>query len=116
MSSSTEADPVYQRFHFLVNAPALFNAVATAVELNIFAFLARSPGAGFEQIRAETGVPAHQLRVLLQAVCATGLLERRTAATRTRPPPPNSSPPTRPTAGAISCWAGKRSTTRPSRT
>ncbi|MFC9650820.1 MULTISPECIES: methyltransferase [unclassified Streptomyces] len=69
-------DPVLERFHFLVNAPALFNAVATAVELRIFHFLSENPRAGFEEIRAFTDLPAHQLRVLLQAVCTTGLLRR----------------------------------------
>lgn len=76
MSSLREDDPVYERFRFLVNAPALFNAVTTAAELDVFALLAKSPGATFEEIRAEVTVPAHQLRVLLQAVCATGLLEK----------------------------------------
>ncbi|GAA2354020.1 methyltransferase [Streptomyces violaceusniger] len=77
MSSTHEADPVLERFHFLVNAPALFNAVATAAELRIFPFLSMKPGAGPEEIRAFCGLPAHQLRVLLQAVCTTGLLQRR---------------------------------------
>ncbi|MEW2620514.1 methyltransferase [Streptomyces sp. NPDC048106] len=71
-----DGDPVLERFHFLMNAPALFNAVATAVEVRIFHFLAEHPRAGFEEIRAFTGLPAHQLRVLLQAVCTTGLLRR----------------------------------------
>ncbi|MBZ6253534.1 MULTISPECIES: acetylserotonin O-methyltransferase [Streptomyces] len=72
-----EDDPVLERFHFLVNAPALFNAVTTAAELRIFAFLSGSPGASAAEIRSFCGLPAHQLRVLLQAVCTTGLLERR---------------------------------------
>ncbi|MFD5463747.1 methyltransferase [Kitasatospora sp. NPDC127059] len=80
MSDSHEGDPVYERFRFLVNAPALFNAVATAVELDVFRFLADHPGATFERIHAFAGIPAHQLRVLLQAVCATGLLERTDGA------------------------------------
>ncbi|MGW8066855.1 methyltransferase [Streptomyces ziwulingensis] len=76
-NAAHEDDPVLERFHFLVNAPALFNAVTTAAELRIFPFLSGRPGAGAEEIRAFSGLPAHQLRVLLQAVCATGLLERR---------------------------------------
>ncbi|MCX5400294.1 methyltransferase [Streptomyces sp. NBC_00102] len=71
-----DGDPVLERFHFLVNAPALFNAVATAVELRVFPFLAEHPHSGFEEIRVHTDMPAHQLRVLLQAVCSTGLLRR----------------------------------------
>ncbi|BCY14198.1 methyltransferase [Actinoplanes sp. L3-i22] len=69
-------DSILERFHLLVNAPALFNAMTTAVELNIYGFLAEHPDSGFTEIQEYTGVPAHQLRVLLQAVCATGLLER----------------------------------------
>ncbi len=40
----------YRRFELLVNSPALFNAVVTAVELDIFAFLARTPGVTAEQL------------------------------------------------------------------
>ncbi|MER7785864.1 methyltransferase [Streptomyces albidoflavus] len=76
-NAAHEDDPVLERFHFLVNAPALFNAVTTAAELRIFAFLSGKPGASAAEIQSFCGVPAHQLRVLLQAVCTTGLLERR---------------------------------------
>lgn len=76
MSTPRHAEADYERFHFLVNAPALFNAVTTAVELGIFSFLGTHPGAEFEQLRDLTGVPRAQLRVLLQAVCCTGLLTR----------------------------------------
>ncbi|MGW5868862.1 methyltransferase [Streptomyces sp. NPDC055239] len=79
-NAAQKDDPVLERFHFLVNAPALFNAVTTAAELRIFAFLSGSPGASAAQIRSFCGLPAHQLRVLLQAVCTTGLLERRNGA------------------------------------
>ncbi|MGX1914093.1 methyltransferase [Streptomyces phaeochromogenes] len=77
MKNAHEGDPVLERFHFLVNAPALFNAVTTAAELRIFPFLSGKPGALAEEIQGFCGLPAHQLRVLLQAVCTTGLLERR---------------------------------------
>jgi hypothetical protein len=76
VTMSHDGDPVYERFRFLVNAPALFNAVATAAELRIFPFLAEQESADFAEIMEFTGLPAHQLRVLLQAVCSTGLLER----------------------------------------
>ncbi|MFE3830832.1 methyltransferase [Streptomyces sp. NPDC059092] len=76
-NGAQEGDPVLERFHFLVNAPALFHAVTTATELRIFAFLSEESGARAEEIQAFCGLPAHQLRVLLQAVCTTGLLERR---------------------------------------
>ncbi|MFD8416210.1 methyltransferase [Streptomyces sp. NPDC059650] len=75
------ADPVAERFHFLVNAPALFNAVVTALEWDVFGHLAEHPGASFEELCASTGVPAHSLRVLLHAVCTTGLLERHADGT-----------------------------------
>lgn len=76
-----DGDPVAERFHFLVNAPALFNAVVTAVEWDVFRHLAEHPGSSLEELREFTGVPAHSLRVLLHAVCTTGLLERRTDGT-----------------------------------
>jgi SAM-dependent methyltransferase len=85
MQSTHEGDPVYERFHFLVNAPALFNAVTTAAELRIFHFLAEYPDSGVEAIREFCGLPAHQLRVLLQAVCSTGLVERVDGAYRNSP-------------------------------
>ncbi|WP_267244923.1 methyltransferase [Streptomyces sp. PR69] len=80
MDISREGDPVYQQFNFLVNAPALFNAVTTAVELRIFHFLAERPKAAFEEILEHVRIPSHQLRVLLQAVCSTGLLRRENGA------------------------------------
>ncbi|MFI5771479.1 methyltransferase [Streptomyces sp. NPDC051658] len=76
-NASPEGDSVLDRFHFLVNAPALFNAVATAVELGIFSHLSAQRSATFEQIREHVSIPPHQLRVLMQAVCTTGLLVRR---------------------------------------
>lgn len=77
MQNFHQDDPVLDRFHFLVNAPALFNAVTTAAEIGIFSFLSEKPGAEADELRAFSELPAHQLRVLLQAVCSTGLLERR---------------------------------------
>jgi len=76
MESAHDGDPVYERFRFLVNAPALFNAVTTAVEVGIFAYLSAHPNATFDELSAASAIPPHQLRVLLQAVCATGLLQR----------------------------------------
>lgn len=51
--------------------------MVTAIELDIFAFLARTPGTTAEQLREFTGLAAHPLRVLMQAVCATGLIGRQ---------------------------------------
>ncbi|GAA4239888.1 class I SAM-dependent methyltransferase [Actinomadura meridiana] len=69
-------DQLRERFDLLVNAPALFNAITTAVEVGLFRHLSAHPRSAFAELRQVTGVPAHQLRVLLQAVCATGLLEK----------------------------------------
>ena len=79
---NTGDDHVRERFHFLVNAPALFNAITTAVEIGLFRHLSRRPGSDVPELLRATGVPAHQLRVLLQAVCSTGLLERADGAYR----------------------------------
>ncbi|GAA4240029.1 class I SAM-dependent methyltransferase [Actinomadura meridiana] len=76
MPSRPDSDQSYQQFHFLMNAPALFNAAATATELGVFEFLHQHPRSLFEEVREHTRIPAHQLRVLLQAVCAAGLLTR----------------------------------------
>ncbi|MET7511593.1 methyltransferase [Streptomyces albidoflavus] len=85
MTELTGTDSTLDRFHFLVNAPALFNAVTSAVEFGIFRFLSGNPGADFDRVQEFTGVPHHQLRVLLQAVCSTGLLEREEGAYRNSP-------------------------------
>ncbi|MEU5049173.1 methyltransferase [Streptomyces sp. NPDC021096] len=73
--SHDERDLVLERFHLLVNAPALFNALVTALELDLFAALSGQPSS-FDELRVVTGLPPHSLRVLLHAVCTTGLLER----------------------------------------
>ncbi|MEY9877099.1 ubiquinone/menaquinone biosynthesis C-methylase UbiE [Streptacidiphilus sp. MAP12-33] len=67
----------YKQFDFLMNSPALYNAAATAAELRLFIFLSENPGSDFESIREFTGMPTHQLRVLLQGVCAADLMERK---------------------------------------
>jgi trans-aconitate methyltransferase len=63
-------------FDFLLNAPALFNAVATALETGVFDFLAEHPGSTRAEIGNAVGINDHQMRVLLQAVCCTGLLDK----------------------------------------
>lgn len=76
MNVSTENEQLYERFQLLVNGPALFNAVVTAMEFDVFAFLSAHPNAGFEDIQKFVDIPAHQLRVLMHAVCATGLVRK----------------------------------------
>jgi len=77
MTEQDEFSRVSERFDLIVNGPALFNAVATALELGVFAFLEKEDGADRERLAVFTGVPDHQLRVLLQALCSTELLVRR---------------------------------------
>lgn len=72
-----EEEELYRRFEFLVNAPALFNAVTSAIELDVFGFLSANGEATAERLREHTGLTPHALRVLLQAVCTTGLVTRR---------------------------------------
>ncbi len=76
MSSATaiQDDPVYERFHLIVNGPALFNAVVTGLDLNVFALLSQHPGASPDEVGQAAGLPAHQTRVLMHALCATGLV------------------------------------------
>lgn len=64
----------WDRFHLIVNAPALFNAIVAGIELGVFAYLAHHPQSSSDRLRDELGLPAHQLRVLLFALCTTGLL------------------------------------------
>lgn len=77
MENKFESDPVYERFQLIVNGPALFNAVITGLELEIFRFLAQEPGASFDEIQQFTALPSHQLRVLMFALCTTRLIRRR---------------------------------------
>lgn len=77
MTEQDDFNRVSERFDLIVNGPALFNAVATALELGLFAFVDKQGGATRDQLAAFTRIPDHQLRVLLQALCATELLVRR---------------------------------------
>jgi SAM-dependent methyltransferase len=76
ISDAPAAQRVLERFDLVVNGPALFNAVVAGAELGVFRALSRRPGATAEELRAETGLPAHQLRVLLFALCSTELIHR----------------------------------------
>jgi SAM-dependent methyltransferase len=67
----------YEQFQLIANGPALFNAMVTGIELGLFTFLSRSPGASAAELEKHTGLAAHPLRVLLLGLCAGGLLERR---------------------------------------
>jgi hypothetical protein len=75
-SSTLESDPVYDRFQLIANGPALFNAVVTALDLNIFDYLSHHPGASFEDIQELTGIGQHKLRILLLGLCASELVQK----------------------------------------
>jgi ubiquinone/menaquinone biosynthesis C-methylase UbiE len=64
----------FERFQLIVTAPALFNAIVTGLELDVFRFLSEHPGSGFDEIGRFAGIPPHQLRVLMLALCATELV------------------------------------------
>ncbi|MFD0886623.1 methyltransferase [Streptosporangium algeriense] len=75
--TASQNDRVYERFQLIVNGPALFNAIVTGLELDVFRHLRDNPDADFEQLRLFTGLPAHSLRVLLLALTATELVTKR---------------------------------------
>lgn len=81
MRENSDIDPgyerIYERFELIVNGPALFNAVITALELEIFQFLSRQPGADFEEVLRFTHLPSDKLRVLMHALCATELVDKQ---------------------------------------
>jgi SAM-dependent methyltransferase len=74
--SRTTGDRVREKFDLVVNGPALFNAVVAGIELGVFDFLAKEPNSTFEEVQENTGVPAHQLRVLLFSLCTVELIAR----------------------------------------
>lgn len=76
MGAPRDEERIYERFQLVVNGPALFNAVVTALELDVFGFLSKNPGAAFDSVRQATGLPAHQLRVLMLALCGTELIAK----------------------------------------
>lgn len=76
MNSYAETDRGYERFQLIANGPALFNAVVTGLELDIFGFLSRNPGATLDDINGFVGIPPHKLRILMLALCSTELIEK----------------------------------------
>lgn len=72
----TDSERVRERFELIVNGPALFNAVVSGLEFGIFAFLSENITASFEDITNFTQLNPTKLRPLLQALCATELIDR----------------------------------------
>jgi SAM-dependent methyltransferase len=72
-----DGDPRYERFQLIVNGPALFNAIAAGVELGIFRMLSHHGHATLEELREHTGLGAHQIRILMFALCVTELIVKR---------------------------------------
>jgi SAM-dependent methyltransferase len=64
----------FDRFSLIVNGPALFNAIVTAFDLGIFPLLEATPGVDLPQLAEHTGIRAEKLRVLMFALCSTGLV------------------------------------------
>jgi NAD(P)-dependent dehydrogenase (short-subunit alcohol dehydrogenase family)/SAM-dependent methyltransferase len=75
--TAAESALAFERFQLIANGPALFSAVVAGLELDIFGFLARRPDATCDELAESTGVPRHQLRVLMLTLCATGAVCRQ---------------------------------------
>lgn len=76
MKDTCENARIRERFELIVNGPALFNAVVAGIEFNIFTFLSENPKSSFEALTHFTGLRTDKLRPLLQALCATELLNK----------------------------------------
>lgn len=77
MNKKHESDRIRERFDLIVNGPALFNAVVAGLEFGIFAFLSQHPQSSFETLTEVTGLRTDKLRLLLQALCATELIDKQ---------------------------------------
>jgi hypothetical protein len=77
MNDICNASRIRERFDLIVNGPALFNAIVAGLEFGIFGFLAQNPKSSFEDIADFTGLRIDKLRPLLQALCATELVDKQ---------------------------------------
>lgn len=66
----------FDRFSLIVNGPALFNAIVTAVELDLFGHLQAHPGADLDALAGHAEVAPEKLRVLMFSLSTTGLVRR----------------------------------------
>lgn len=76
MKNTCDIDRIRERFDLIVNGPALFNAVVAGLEFGIFAFFSQHPKSSFEEVAHFTGLRTDKLRPLLQALCATELVDK----------------------------------------
>lgn len=76
MNKPCNTDRIRERFELIVNGPALFNAVVAGLDFGIFTFLSQKPKSSFEEIVRFTGLRTDKLRPLLQALCATELVNK----------------------------------------
>lgn len=70
-------DRIRERFDLIVNGPALFNAVVSGLDFGIFRFLSHHPKSSLSEITVFTGLRHDKLRILLHALCATELLDKK---------------------------------------
>ncbi|KFZ77414.1 methyltransferase [Amycolatopsis sp. MJM2582] len=77
MQESLDSTEVHRRFQLIANGPALFNAVVSGIELDIFDFLEERGGADAAALGEFTGLEPHKVRVLMLALTTSGLIEKR---------------------------------------
>jgi hypothetical protein len=77
INMSCDSERIRERFELIVNGPALFNAVVAGLELGVFAFLSKCNTASFNEIAQYTDLNPDKLRPLMQALCATELIEKQ---------------------------------------
>ncbi|MCQ4094964.1 hypothetical protein NOM73_06505 [Erwinia persicina] len=65
---------VLEKFNLIVNGPALFNAVVSGLDFNLFAVMKNNAGATFTDLCEQVDMPADKLEVLLFALCSTDLI------------------------------------------
>ena len=70
---------LYDRFQLIVNGPALFNAIVTGFEWDVFGVISRNGEMTLDQLVDALNVPRPQLRVLMLALCASELMSRKDA-------------------------------------
>ncbi len=75
-TTGLDRQEAFDRFSLIVNGPALFNAIVTAIHLDLFTALEHSPGISLPHLAERSGIAAEKLRVLMFSLCSTGLVRR----------------------------------------